>query len=632
MNQTPNLLPLVVGVTGHRDLPDAALPDIEKAVAEVFVRLKRDYLNGSNATPTIVLSALAEGADQIVARIALQHGARLIAPLPLPVDEYRRDFEKKPIKPDAAATFDEWLNRDGISKLVIPFTPGNSLTEVNEDPAKRNEQYRAVGLFIVRHCNVLIALWDGNEEMAIGGTSEIVKFKRRGIPPAVTGSGRASMDAPEIGPVIHIVTPRAKTAATTDSVTVQPWGKDLERQYPELLRATNDPVNTEPDKQQKTKYDAAIQYDLKLWTSFRSIVELTQQFNREAEKLRSLERRVRVANSLALLFANGNGQPDAAARASALEIAPGWCESYAVADALAQKWQAKFRRGWLWLFALALAAIGFFELFAHFAPVVGYFAGEHWQHIVDTQLLGGYILAFMAIFIIFFFARMRQLQERFLDYRALAEALRIAVFWKLNGIGPIADAYPIKLPKELAWVKTCLLARELLDAADDPKVTPTDVRIYSWTRNIWVGGQASYFSRRSAKYLQTAERREKSSLRILKGAILLACTLFGFKQLCPECIVEWQHHLFLLFLGVLPALAAVPVGYVEQLAFKAQARQYDRMRQLFERALELLPETPVELDSNLAQDIFYALGKEAMSENAEWVAIYRQRPIRPPQG
>jgi hypothetical protein len=83
---------------------------------------------------------------------------------------------------------------------------------------------------------------------------------------------------------------------------------------------------------------------------------------------------------------------------------------------------------------------------------------------------------------------------------------------------------------------------------------------------------------------------------------------------------------------VLPALAAVPVGYVEQLAFKAQARQYDRMRQLFERALELLPETPVELDSNLAQDIFYALGKEAMSENAEWVAIYRQRPIRPPQG
>jgi hypothetical protein len=79
---------------------------------------------------------------------------------------------------------------------------------------------------------------------------------------------------------------------------------------------------------------------------------------------------------------------------------------------------------------------------------------------------------------------------------------------------------------------------------------------------------------------------------------------------------------------MLPGVAAVLVGYAEQLAFKAQARQYDRMRQLFERALELLPEPPGEVDG----DVLSELGKEALSENAEWVAIYRQRPIRAPQG
>jgi hypothetical protein len=30
--------------------------------------------------------------------------------------------------------------------------------------------------------------------------------------------------------------------------------------------------------------------------------------------------------------------------------------------------------------------------------------------------------------------------------------------------------------------------------------------------------------------------------------------------------------------------------------------------------------------------MFIELGCEAMKENAEWVSIYRQRPIRAPQG
>jgi hypothetical protein len=31
----------------------------------------------------------------------------------------------------------------------------------------------------------------------------------------------------------------------------------------------------------------------------------------------------------------------------------------------------------------------------------------------------------------------------------------------------------------------------------------------------------------------------------------------------------------------------------------------------------------------LAHALYHELGVEAMRENAEWVAIYRQRPIRP---
>src|ERR1035441_3347816 len=98
-----------------------------------------------------------------------------------------------------------------IAAPVVPFTTGNSLEAVRADKNKRAEQYRAVGLFIVQHSDVLIALWDGNEsDKAVGGTSEVVTFKREGIPLVVSGSAHASLDGSEIGPVIHVVTPRSE--------------------------------------------------------------------------------------------------------------------------------------------------------------------------------------------------------------------------------------------------------------------------------------------------------------------------------------------------------------------------------------------------------------------------------------
>src|ERR1700720_2498100 len=132
MEPLPDRLPLVIGVTGHRDLRDADLPRLEQAVAAIIGGLRRDYLGGDQETPIIVLSALAEGADRLVAKVALAQGARLIAPLPMPREEYRRDFEPG-LKPDNAAEFDELLSH-AIAAPVIPFTHGNSLERVRTNP------------------------------------------------------------------------------------------------------------------------------------------------------------------------------------------------------------------------------------------------------------------------------------------------------------------------------------------------------------------------------------------------------------------------------------------------------------------------------------------------------------------
>src|SRR5579872_1290825 len=158
MQSLPDRVPLVIGVTGHRDLRDEDVARLEAEVAGIIAGLRRDYLKDDRETPVIVLSALAEGADRLVARVALAQGAQLIAPLPMPREEYRRDFEPG-LKPGNAAEFDELLAQ-AVAAPVVPFTYGTSPEAVRTSSAKRAQQYRAVGLFITQHCNILIAIWD----------------------------------------------------------------------------------------------------------------------------------------------------------------------------------------------------------------------------------------------------------------------------------------------------------------------------------------------------------------------------------------------------------------------------------------------------------------------------------------
>ena len=55
------------------------------------------------------------------------------------------------------------------------------------------------------------------------------------------------------------------------------------------------------------------------------------------------------------------------------------------------------------------------------------------------------------------------------------------------------------------------------------------------------------------------------------------------------------------------------------------------MRMLFGRAGDLLPEQLDQANAALTRAVYLELGQEAMRETAEWVSIYRQRPIQPPK-
>ena len=86
--QSSNALPLVVAVTGHRDLVAEEAPIIRQRVRLFLEDLAARYPDRQLS----VMSPLAEGADQLVAEVALELGLQLTVPLPMNKALYATDF------------------------------------------------------------------------------------------------------------------------------------------------------------------------------------------------------------------------------------------------------------------------------------------------------------------------------------------------------------------------------------------------------------------------------------------------------------------------------------------------------------------------------------------------------------
>lgn len=147
-----------VGVTGHRKLDDTAA--LRATVVTALERAQARAPRG--ASGWVVVSALAEGADRLVADIAMaSFGARLEAVLPLPPSDYERDFAT----PASRAEFAALLSRSAHTSVIPP-------------QGSRQDAYLAVGHYLVDHCDVLVAVWNGRPAAGKGGTADVVARAR----------------------------------------------------------------------------------------------------------------------------------------------------------------------------------------------------------------------------------------------------------------------------------------------------------------------------------------------------------------------------------------------------------------------------------------------------------------------
>lgn len=567
------MLPLVVGVTGHRDLHLDRTGDVVARLRTFFGSLKRDYPH----TPIVLLSSLAEGADRIVAQTALDSGAELYVVLPMQTALYEKDFQS----PESIEEFRGLLARS-YDAGVIPMSDHPDAEEAQTPGPARDLRYAAAGAWIVSHSEVLVALWDGYEDEMPGGTSQIVRFALQGVPPKYLGGAREVLRSNETGAVYHVPVVRASRGLRPGLSAVPAW------RYPETDAS-----------------DAA------------AVAAARESFE---ENLRSLERfnRDAAAPSLAARSAQSAATLLTAEQDARLQT-QGFLQYtralYGQADAL-----ALHCRDWTHLATIAIfSAVGFAAvLFALYTNVFTRVSALYFA------FLGVVACAFAINLVILG----KGMQDRFQDYRALAEGLRVQFYWRLAGIREsVYDHYFARQEGELDWIRNAMRAARFQRETEPPAVAGE--RLAASIETVlaqWVNDQSAYFARAVGVERARATRIKFGAnvCLIITGVVAAVLAL----QIATH--PQGDRGLPVAVLTLALAGAGLFTGYAQKRAHDEHARRYRRMYSLYRIAGDRAAAHLRDADLSGARDVLVQLGREALAETCDWLLLHRERQIEVP--
>ncbi|HEY3876159.1 MAG TPA: hypothetical protein VGM92_11840, partial [Candidatus Kapabacteria bacterium] len=545
-------LPIVLGVTGHRDLRPQDIDHLEEILRNEFVRFQSDY----PSTPLVLLSALADGADRLAAQIALTAGLRLAVVLPMPAEEYEEDFSVESCEEFRALIAQaEYLTE-------LPILAGVTREDIRAHSYNREMQYASAGAYIASHSTLLIALWDGIELQKIGGTSQVVKFRLEGIPEPFAVP-RSELDSPDCGPVYHIVSPRISNTHTVS----RPFG--THRLFPAGFGSQKEAAQASDDicaRMETFNEDAIAHAD-----------ELKDRFRQSKEYVFSGHARKALHEKLTATLEED-------------------LDFYAIADVLSQRFQKRTKTTLTLLLTFVFFAAAFFELYSGPFP--------------EPIMLGLYLCMFLTGYLSHRWAAKNNLQTKYLDYRALAEGLRVQFFWKLAGLNDsVADYYMRKQRSELDWIRNAIRTStiEVAHSKEQPLGIDSDRQHLKLVYKHWVEDQAKYFAKAAHRDHEELHKHEKTVSAVFVAALLAAVIQMLF--------VHSPSHYLILSIALLPVIGALIHSWLQKNAFVEHKRQYDRMSVFYHRAMRHLHTLLEEDRLEDARRFLGELGKEALAEN-----------------
>ena len=146
-----------VGITGHQNIPmGKPQDDIIQGIKDCLSDLP---------TPIVGYTSLAIGADQLFAQAVLDVGGQLMAIIPCP--GYEETF-----RPENLPAFQDLLAQT-VEHEVLDYPMYDPTDPKGSEPA-----FMAAGEEIIKRSDILIAVWDGQPALGLGGTADAVAYAK----------------------------------------------------------------------------------------------------------------------------------------------------------------------------------------------------------------------------------------------------------------------------------------------------------------------------------------------------------------------------------------------------------------------------------------------------------------------
>ena len=568
-------IPFLVGVVGHRDLRPEETAAIRVAVAQLLQRLRDDH----PAVPLRLICSMAAGADLLVAEVASEFGILITALLP-----YARRLCRDDLATDEdKARFDRLCDASEVVELGLPAdaTPG----DIDGAGELRDRQLQRAGAIIARYSGLMIAIWNGESTTHRAGTARAMQFRRQGVMPSdeLVVSPRDVLLSPQDDDLNFEIRCGRVSQSGGSAVTVLGFtGTDTQggEGYPRHLR-----------------------------TTLRRLAVLNRDMEEFADDIAEKGRRLSQPSPHPL--------PETLQILDRLFTAADWMGSH-------------FRR----CFTAALKAR--YALWALMALLLITFKKDSHGRVAMMSICG-VLAVFLCGTLLAYWAHRRSWHRKYLDYRALAEALRVDFYWEIAGVrkefdGEFAhESFLQKQDVELQWIRNAMRAVSLQLAI---RPCGNFASGFPFVYANWIGddhptsrrGQMSYYRER----LKTLERGMRVAELIDRALLLcglaLAMTFAVDVALGTRSFLPLNLRAAMLWaLALVPVYAAIFEIYLNEKADRALIRQYRYMSVLFGFAAEKLRAAET-VEMKLL--ILRSLGHACLAEHAQWILAHRDKRIQ----
>jgi hypothetical protein len=601
--EAPLILALRIGITGTRHLsPEQLLRTSEQVtlflrnIKEEVTRLAvcpaaQAVYGDAPETRLVSLSPLAEGSDRVLAKAALEQGFTLICPLPFARSEYEKDFQSNESKNE----FRTLLTRAEPSVLELDGERGEA----------QDRSYEAVGRYVVRNCDILVAIWDGKPGHGLGGTADIVRFAVNHGPPVWWIHSDNETDPTWLVDGQDFRKPARQRAECQMAL----------RAYLTRLLVPPAPVDSpaitwferaaklmrRPDTRPFPFYrGSSPKAELWIWRAHGWLIQT-------------------MAGKVPASWTPSQGPTD--------KVAAFWFSHYHPADAWAGQYARRYRSTYVWVFGLATIAV----IFAAIALAIPSATS------IKLTVTGIEFVALALIAAMVFANEKHRWHRLFLEHRLLAELCRkqqmLALFgWSLQGPSVTEKSTAFQAgasPEKGNWVGW--LFGTLQRAAPLPQGKFDSIRTGQSRDEVLrdlIEHQLTYHRARAIQSQRASER-----LGLLGELFFIA--VLALVAIKLVLVASHAHHDLILTLGlaaaILPALSAGFVGIRSYAELPILADQSRRMQIEMEAAKGRIQQ--IEVGEPLASQILgseiFGVATLMLQDIQGWMQLFRAKVVEP---